>query len=52
MNKAIGLGLSIIIFYLFGRSPNLSMDAFYIGTCLLIAGFMTGDIINRKGNKK
>ncbi|MBR0411084.1 MAG: hypothetical protein IJI25_08800 [Eubacterium sp.] len=52
MNKIIGLVLSIMAVYLFGRS-NMSMDAYCIGVCILIAGFMAGgDDHNHKNRRR
>jgi len=48
MTKTIGLVISIIAILLFGKS-NMDMGAYYIGTCILIAGFMIGDENHKKG---
>lgn len=42
MNKTVGLIISIILFGMFIRTA-INLEEFYLGTCILLAGFMIGD---------
>lgn len=51
MNKIFGIVMGILVFGLFGKSA-MSMDMYYLGTCIMIAGFMIGDDGSGTNEKK